>query len=325
MGRATVKGPDAEVFLQRLTSNDVSSLTDFKGQYSLLCNADGGIKDDVFVFKLNKDQFSIVYNAGNRSKDYEWFVASSGGFNVEIEDISDQTALFAVQGPRAISIVSEAAHNDRLAEVSRFGCAWADIGSARVFLSRTGYTGEDGFEIVVLNSPLDEPRNAQHVWDELLRSGKRMGLEPCGLGARDLLRLEAGYCLYGTDIDEKTSPFEARLGFVVKLGKEFIGRNKLQEEKVRGPKRVRVGLVMRNRVIPRHGFQIASGGEDIGQVTSGTLSPILNAGIAMGYVQQANSQDAQVEVRVRDRYEVATITKTPFYDTAKFGYSRESQ
>jgi aminomethyltransferase len=232
--------------------------------------------------------------------------------------------LFAVQGPRAVSLVCEAAHNPRLGDVPRFGCVWAEIGNVRVLLSRTGYTGEDGFEIFVLDSPLDEPKNAGIVWNQLLTTGKSSGLEPCGLGARDLLRLEAGYCLYGTDIDEMTNPFEARLGFVVKLDKEFIGRRKLQEEKEKGPKRMRVGLVMRNRVIPRHGFQIASEGEPVGEVTSGTLSPILNAGIAMGYAQRQILQDAQVEIRVRDRYEVAKVTKPPFYDTARYGYARKN-
>jgi len=326
MGRAMIKGPDSQAFLQHLTSNDVSTLPDFKGQYSLLCNPEGGIKDDILVFKLEKQEYSIVFNAANRSTDYSWFKANSGGFNVEIEDISNDSALFAVQGPSAVSLVSQAAHNPRLVDVPRFGCAWAEIEQARALLSRTGYTGEDGFEIFVLNSPLDDPKNAEVVWDELLRLGKPIGLELCGLGARDVLRLEAGLCLYGTDMDEKTNPFEARLGFVVKLSKDFIGRDKLREEKEKGPKKVRVGLKMQNRVIPRHGFQITANRQGIGMVTSGTLSPIINAGIAMGYVEQPNLQDkAPVEVRIRDRYEAAQVTKPPFYDTAKFGYSRKSQ
>ena len=326
MGRAIIKGNDSEDFLQQITSNDVSILNDNQGQYSLLCNPDGGIKDDIFVFKVHKDQYSIVYNAANRSSDYDWFIMHKGGFNVEIEDISNQSALFAVQGPRAISLVSEAAHDSKLISVPRFGCARAEIGGVRVLLSRTGYTGEDGFEVLVLDSPIDDPKNAKIVWEELLTAGKSKGLELCGLGARDLLRVEAGYCLYGTDIDEKTNPFEAKLGFVVRLNKDFIGRSKLQEAKQNSPKKLRVGLIMQNRAIPRHGFSISVNGKDIGAVTSGTLSPILNTGVAMGYTQQPNAQDeAPVQVRIRDRYEPARITKPPFYDTTKFGYLRKSQ
>jgi aminomethyltransferase len=153
-----------------------------------------------------------------------------------------------------------------------------------------------------------------------------MGLELCGLGARDLLRLEAGFCLYGTDIDETTDPFEARLGFVVRLQKDFIGRSKLEEAKRNGPKKLRVGFVMQNRVIPRHGFAVTRNGADIGVVTSGTLSPTINKGIAMGYVVEPNAEEGSlVDVHVRERYEPARITKPPFYDTTKYGYSRKSQ
>ena len=326
MGRAVIKGDDSERFLQHVTTNDVSNLTEGQGQYSLLCNPDGGIKDDLMVFKLQKDQYSIVYNAANRSSDYSWLTTNRSGFHVEIEDMSNESALFAVQGPRAVALVSEATHDPRVAQMPRFGCAWAEIERIRVLLSRTGYTGEDGFEISVWDSPIDDPNNAKAVWDALLRAGKPMGLELCGLGARDLLRLEAGLCLYGTDIDETTNPFEARLGFVVKLHKDFIGRSELKEVKENGSKRLRVGFVMRNRVIPRRGFAITGNGEDIGTVTSGTLSPIINTGIAMGYVEQRSAKEnALVNVRIRERYEAARITRPPFYDRTKYGYSRKSQ
>jgi glycine cleavage system T protein (aminomethyltransferase) len=323
MGRALIAGDDSERLLQHITSNDVSTLTQGRGQYSLLCNPDGGIRDDVLVLKLQKNGYLIVYNAANRTADFNWFIANRRGFEVEIEDISNEVALFAVQGPRAASLVQEVTHDPRLAELPRFGCSWGKIERRRVLLSRTGYTGEDGFEVYVWDSPIDNPRNAETVWNELLNAGKAMSLELCGLGARDLLRLEAGLCLYGTDIDEKTNPFEARLGFVVKLQKDFIGRSKLQEIKTNGPERLRVGLVTENRVIPRHGFRIANHDEEIGVVTSGTLSPIIKTGIAMGYVGRASAkEDARVEIRIRDRYEGAKITKLPFYDTTKYGYSR---
>lgn len=325
MGRAMVKGEDSEKFLQHVTSNDVSLLAEGQGHYSLLCNPDGGIKDDIFVFKLRNKQYSIVYNAANRLSDYAWFTTNRRGLKVEIEDLSEKSALFAVQGPKAVSLVTEVAHDLAIARVPRFECAWAEIGGVHTLLSRTGYTGEDGFELLVPDSSIDEPEKAQAVWDEILRVGKPMGLELCGLGARDLLRLEAGFCLYGTDIDEKTDPFEARLGFVVRLEKDFIGRSKLQVAKEKGSSKLRVGFIMQNRVIPRHGFAIASNGEDVGVVTSGTLSPTINKGIAMGYVGKRYAEDgALVNVRVRDRYEPAKITKLPFYDTTTYGHSRKS-
>ena len=324
MGRCMIKGNDSERFLQKITTNNVSALSEGQAQYSLLCNPEGGIKDDLLVMKLRKDQYSIVYNAANRSSDYGWFTSNKSGFDVEIDDISNESAMFAVQGPRAVSLVTEAARNPRLAEVHRFGCAWAEIGHVHVSLSRTGYTGEDGFEVFVWDSPIEHPNNAKAVWDELLTAGKPANLQLCGLGARDLLRLEAGLCLWGTDIDEKTNPFEARLGFVVKLDKDFIGRSKLKEAKEKGPTRLRTGFVTQNRVVPRHGFTITSNGKEIGVVTSGTLSPIINTGIAMGYIEQENAKDGSlVEIRVRDRYEAARITRPPFYDPTKYGYSRK--
>jgi len=325
MGRAIIKGEASEHFLQQVTSNDVSHLGEGQGQYSLLCNPDGGIRDDLMIFRLQENYYVVVYNAGNRSTDFDWFTANKDGFGVEIEDRSNQSALFAVQGPKAVPLVAEAAHDSRLADVPRFGCAWAEIANVRVLLSRTGYTGEDGFEIMVWDAPLDQPANGVTVWDELLRVGKSFRLEPCGLGARDLLRLEAGLCLYGTDIDEKTNPFEARLGFVVKLNKQFIGRDRLKELREKGPNRLRVGFVTRNRVIPRHGFAVTGDEEEIGEVTSGTFSPIINTGIAIGYVKQQTAKDgSMVDIRVRGRSEPARITKPPFYDTTRYGYSRNS-
>ena len=324
MGRAIVYGKDSETFLQRITSNDISSLGDGLGQYSLLCNPDGGIKDDVLVLRLEKDRYLIVYNAANRSVDYSWFIGNSKGFDVQIEDTSDKVALFAVQGPNAVRVVTEAVGEARLAELPRFGCAWARISGVRVLLSRTGYTGEDGFEVFVWDSPIGDPTAAKSAWETLLRAGKPLGLALCGLGARDLLRLEAGFCLYGTDIDETTNPYEARLGFVVKLQKNFIGRDKLERIKTGGPARLRVGLVTKNRVIPRHGFSIEDRGEEVGKVTSGTLSPVLNTGIAMGYVDPNGARIGNtLKVRIRDRPETAQVVKPPFYDTSKYGYSRK--
>lgn len=325
MGRALVRGRDSRRFLDHITTNDVSSLTNGAGQYSLLCNPSGGIKDDVLVFNLQPDQYLIVYNAANRASDHEWFTSTGKGFEVEVEDVSDAVAMFAVQGPKAVALVAKLA-NAQLSNLPRFACDWAKIAGSKVLVSRTGYTGEDGLEVFVWDAPIRDPVNARKVWDRILEEGRPVGLEPCGLGARDLLRLEAGLCLYGTDMDENTNPYEARLGFVVKLSKDFVGRSSLQEVKEKGPRKLRVGVVTDNRVIPRHGFSIQLKGEAIGQVTSGTLSPLLDKGIAMGYVTpQYAGQGNLIQVKVRDRLEGAKLVKPPFYDTNKFGYSRRTQ
>jgi len=323
MGRALIRGKDSQKLLDSITTNDVAALGKGRGQYSLICNPEGGIKDDVWVFRLQDDEHLIVYNAGNRSKDYDWIVSNARGLNVEVQDVSDDVAMFAVQGPKARQLVQEESSN-QLDNVPRFGCAWTELAGAKALVSRTGYTGEDGFEVFVWDSPLGNARNAQTVWDRLLQVGKPYGLEPCGLGARDLLRLEAGFCLYGNDMDEKTNPYEAKLGFVVKLHKDFIGKKKLQEIKERGTPRVRVGITTARRVIPRHGFNIIHEGREVGSVTSGTLSPLINTGIGMGYVNTEIAREGNVvEIHVRDRLEEAKIVRPPFYDTSRYGYSRK--
>ena len=322
MGRALVRGTEAQKFLEKITTNDVSSLTTGQGQYSLICNPKGGIKDDILVFRL-QSEFLLVYNAANRSKDYEWIQANSTG-DVEIQDVSDEVGMFALQGPNAVSLMSRI--SDQFTEsIPRFGCAWTQIAGIRTLVSRTGYTGEDGYEIFVWDSSVAKPENACTVWDSLLSAGSAYGIEPCGLGARDVLRLEAGLCLYGTDIDENTNPLEARLGFAVKFHKEFIGKQPLLELKAAGHiARIRIGLVTLTRVIPRHGFEIFSEGKKVGNVTSGTLSPTTDRGIAMGYVEDKVTHEGDIiEVRIRERFEKGTLVKPPFYDPSKFGYARK--
>ena len=322
MGRALIRGVEAQKFLERVTTNDVSSLTTGKGQYSLICNTKGGIKDDVLVFRL-RDEYLLVYNAANRSKDYEWIQANSAG-EVEIQDVSDEVGMFALQGPNAASIMSRLSDGST-ESIPRFGCGWIQIAGTRTLVSRTGYTGEDGYEIFVWDSSVINPGNALDVWDTLLSIGSSYGIEPCGLGARDVLRLEAGLCLYGTDIDENTNPLEARLGFAVKFHKNFIGKQALLELKAAGLiSKKRIGLVTLTRVIPRHGFEIFSDGSSVGNVTSGTLSPLTERGIAMGYVEDKVTHEGDiVEVKVRERFEKATVVKPPFYDQDKFGYARK--
>jgi aminomethyltransferase len=320
-----ITGVDSLRLLDNITTNDVSSLKNGQGQYSLMCNDTGGIKDDVLVFKLREQEYLIVFNAGNREKDYNWIIEKSKGLEVVVELISDRVAMFAVQGPKAPDLV-QSLSSDPILSIPRFGCSWTRVAGLKALVSRTGYTGEDGFEIFVWDSSIESPGKGEIVWAKLLDSGKTLGIEPCGLGARDLLRLEAGLCLYGTDIDENTNPYEARLGFVVKLHKDFIGRQRLQEVKERGTSRLRVGVVTQKRVIPRHGFRILHDGEDVGEVTSGSFSPTLNTGIAMGYVQKRVAEEGTIlDVQVRERLERAKLVKPPFYDTARYGYSRKGE
>ena len=324
MGRLIVRGADSCTFLDSLTTNNVSSLGVADGQYSLLCNEKGGIKDDLLVFRLAEAEYLLVYNAANRSKDYEWLLKHLQG-TVQLIDVSDEVAMYALQGPNAARVLQQLVNID-LKTIPRFGSAWSKIANSTVLMTRTGYTGEDGFEIFVMNSQVDHPEAAVKVWEKLLESGKPHGIEPCGLGARDLLRLEAGFCLYGTDMDESTNPYEAKLGFVVKLEKEFVGRLSLKEVKEGGTIKSRTCLVTSNRVIPRHGYAILrTSGQEVGQVTSGTLSPILDKGIAMGYVGTEDAKLSSLGVRVRDRVETVTPVKPPFYDTTKYGYARKQQ
>lgn len=325
MGRALIRGKDSLKILEQLTTNDVTSLDIQQGHYSLICNEHGGIKDDLLVFRLLDQEYLVVYNAGNRSTDFDWFLKYAKGDDVELEDVSDRVAMFALQGPQSAKVLERISSQD-VKSIPRFGCKWNQVAGMKSLISRTGYTGEDGFEIFVWDSPLANSTRAETVWRQILEAGKPERIEPCGLGARDLLRLEAGLCLYGADMDETTNPYEARLGFVVKLQKDFIGKQQLQDIKRKGPKRVRIGLVTVNRVIPRHGFEILRLGRKVGEVTSGSLSPILDKGIAMGYVDVNETHDgaSSFDVRIRDRLERATLTKPPFYDSSKFGYTRKN-
>lgn len=323
MGRALIRGRDSQKLLDRVTTNDVASLTVGRGQYSLMCNSNGGIKDDVVVFRVQDEDNLIVYNAGNRSKDYNWILENSKGLNVDVQDVSDEVAMFAVQGPRARELVQSISNAD-LSFIPRFGCNWTELSGKRTLVTRTGYTGEDGFEVHVWNSPLNNPINAHIVWDNLVQAGRPYGLQLCGLGARDLLRLEAGLCLYGNEMDENTNPYEAKLSFTVKLHKDFIGKERLLQIKEKGTPRVRIGLVMENRVIPRHGFEITMNGRSVGTVTSGTLSPLLDTGIAMGYVEkEAAMEGNSLDIQIRSRSEKARIVKPPFYDANVYGYARK--
>lgn len=326
MGRVMVKGPDSERFLNHVITNDVSMLQVDAAQYSVMCNENGGIIDDFVYYRLENEKFLVVPNAGNRKKDFAWLVRNARGFNVEIEDVSDDVAMFAVQGPNAEKTLQKISSED-LSKTGRFKCGHSTMAGIEVFLSRTGYTGEDGFEIFVWNASLAEPDKAVRLWKAILDAGSVFRIEPCGLGARDTLRLEAGLCLYGNDIDEDTTPLEAGLSFVVKLQKErFIGREVLLKQKAEGLRRKRVGIRMTEQGIPRRGFEIyAETGERIGSITSGTYSPLLNLGIGMGYVQTPYAQKGNtVGVRIRSKTTEGKLADFPFYDTEKYGFKRKT-
>jgi aminomethyltransferase len=324
MGRVMVTGADSERLLNCIITNDVSALSLNGAQYSVMCNEKGGILDDFVVYRLETEKFLVVFNASNREKDYNWLIKNSTGFDVKIEDISDDVAMFAVQGPNAEKTLQQISTED-LSKIGRFKCGRSRLADVEVFLSRTGYTGEDGFEVFVWNASLGKPDNAVKLWNGILATGKAIEIEPCGLGARDTLRLEAGLCLYGNDMDENTTPLEAGLGFVVKLQKErFIGKDALQRQKAEGVKRKRVGIVMVDQGIPRPKMGVIDEtGERIGVLTSGTYSPLLKVGIGMAYVKVSSSQEGStVSVKIRDKITKARIVAFPLYDPEKYGYKR---
>lgn len=311
MGRFMFGGPEAEDFLNYMTTNDVSKLGPGQGQYSTICNDNGGIIDDLIVYKLEQNQFFVVVNSTNKEKDFDWFKAHEEGYSVKIENISDRTPQFAVQGPKAVAALQKLTDDD-LSRYSSFGdTVVTKLAGYQVIATRTGYTGEGGFEISQLNIPLTRPADAIRLWERILDAGKEFKMLPVGLGARDTLRLEAGMPLHGSDIDETTTPLEARLRFVVKLKKgNFIGREALLKQKEEGVERFRVGLIMIDKGIPRPHYDIFNGGEKIGETTSGNYSPLLprGQGVALGYVKRKwRTSGTMVRVSIHGKRRVAEV------------------
>ena len=327
MGRMRAEGPDAERFLNYVVTNDVSALEPGRGLYTVMCNERGGIVDDLIIYKLAPSRFFVVYNASNREKDFKWFLRHSEGFDVELKDVSDEIAMIAVQGPKALRTLEKISSRP-LSDVERFQIVELELSGVEAMAARTGYTGEDGFEVFIFDATPDRPEKALKVWDSLLEAGEEFGIKPCGLGARDSLRLEAGLCLYGNDIDESINPLEARLRWVVKFKKssDFIGREALLRIREEGVKRFRVGIKMEERGIPRKGYEIwdGEGRQKIGVVTSGGYSPTLNVGIAMGYVpREYRKLGTPVKIDIRGRLAGGKIVKFhPFYDETKYGWRR---
>lgn len=307
MGEVIVEGPEALAALQRLVTNDVGSLEIGHGLYTPMCTPAGGIVDDLILFRIAAEQYLLVVNAATTAKDVAWIRDHAGGATVR--DISSEIALLALQGPAAGRILARVT-TARIDEMRPFDALPAVLVAGRtVFLSRTGYTGEDGYEI----GPAWD--DAPGVWDALMEAGAAAGLVPVGLGARDTLRLEAGLLLYGSDIDERTSPLEAPLGWTVKFEKgDFIGRAALLRQRASGPARRLAGLIAEARAVPRHGYVLQSEGRPVGTVTSGAFSPTLQTGIGLGYLPRELTEPGMVvAMAVRGRAVPIRVTRLPFY------------
>jgi aminomethyltransferase len=307
MGEFMVRGKGALDLIQKVTSNDASKLFNGKIQYSCLPNSDGGIVDDLLVYKINNEEYMLVVNASNIEKDWNW-ISSHNSFGAQLENISDQTALFAVQGPKAAEAL-QGLTSLNLPSMEYYTFEITDFaGVSNVIVSATGYTGAGGFEIYV---PSDK---AVLVWNKIMEAGKSFGIKPIGLGARDTLRLEMGFCLYGNDIDDSTSPLEANLGWITKFTKDFINSKSLKEQKDKGVSKKLVGFVMQERGIPRSHYPILDAeGNKIGEVTSGTQSPTLSVGIGMGYISTPFAEiDSEIFIDIRSKKYKAKVVKLPF-------------
>ena len=306
MGRLSFEGPDVLPWLEHVTTNHVAKLVPGQIQYSLMVDEQGGVLDDILVYRLPSGEFAVVCNASNRLKVVAQFEAQKGGRDARLIDKTLDTAMIAVQGPAALATLSRL-FDAPLTDVSYYYCVEGEILGAKALASRTGYTGEDGFEIVIPNE------KAEAVWDALLDTGRVFGILPCGLGARDTLRFEAAMPLYGHEMDESVSPFDTGLGWAVKLKKgEFVGRDALAQIKA-APRKKRIGLKLEGKRIARQGCEVKLGGTAVGVVTSGTFSPTLELSLAMALVDVSVPNDAEIAVDVRGRDEAATVVPLPFY------------
>lgn len=311
MGQINVHGPDALPFLQHIATQDVATIAEGMANYALLCYPDGGIVDDIFIYHL-PTRYLVVVNASNVDKDYAWMQEHSKGFNVQLDNISAATTMLALQGPKAETILDRVTDVDVTALWFHGVVEGVLCGNVPAIIARTGYTGEDGFELFFENS------YAEHVWNTLLQEGQIDGLKPIGLGARDSLRFEPKLALYGHEISDQINPYEAGLGWVVKLDKgDFIGRDALQRIKAEGPRRKLVGLEMIGRGIARQGYPVVTvAGENVGEVTSGMPAPTLGKNLALALVRGDLAKlGTELDVLVRNKPVRAVVVKTPFYQS----------
>ena len=308
MGEFLVLGPNALELIQKVTSNDASKLVDNQAQYSCFPNATGGIVDDLIVYRINNEKWLLVVNASNIQKDWDW-INSQNEIGAELKNISEDYSLLAIQGPKAVQAMQSLTSID-LSAIKFYHFQIADFaGIDNIIISATGYTGSGGFEIYCKNN------EAKQIWEEVFKAGSNFGIKPIGLAARDTLRLEMGYCLYGNDINDSTSPIEAGLGWITKFSKKFTNSENLLRQKEHGTHRRLVAFVLDERGIPRQGYAIVDNqGTKIGEVTSGTMAPSLSKGIGMGYVpNDLKSIGTKIYIQIRKKLIPATIVKLPFY------------
>lgn len=308
MGLFKISGPNALALVQKVTSNDASTLTNGKAQYSYFPNDNGGVVDDIITYKVSDEEYLMVVNASNIDKDWNW-VSSKNDVNATMENLSDGYSLLAIQGPKAVEAMQSLTDLD-LAAIKFYHFETGTFaGVENVIVSATGYTGSGGFEIYAKNADIET------IWNKVFEAGAAWNIKPIGLAARDTLRLEMGYCLYGNEITDETSPLEAGLGWVTKFTKEFTNSENLKAEKEAGVKNKLVGFELIERGIPRHDYEIVDkDGNVIGKVTSGTQSPSLGKGIGMGYVpKEFSTEGSEIFIRIRKNDVLAKVVKTPFY------------
>lgn len=308
MGEFFLRGPKALDLIQRVTTNDASVLFDGKAQYSCMPNGKGGIVDDLIIYRISQEEYLLVVNASKIEKDWNW-ISSHNIDGVEMENASDAYSLLAIQGPKAAEAMQSLTEVN-LSEMGYYTFAKGTFaGQPNIFISATGYTGSGGFEIYVPNEV------ASAVWDAVFEAGKSYGIKPIGLAARDTLRLEMGFCLYGNDIDDTTSPIEAGLGWITKFTKDFVDSDVLKAQKEQGVSRKLVAFEMIERGIPRHDYRILDkNNQVIGKVTSGTMSPSMKIAIGLGYVELAHAGlDSEIYIEIRDKGVLAKVVKLPFY------------
>lgn len=308
MGEFFITGPNALALIQKVTTNDASTLTVGRAQYSCLPNEDGGIVDDLIVYKMGEEKYLLVVNASNIEKDWNW-ISGKNDVGATMENASENYSLLAIQGPKAAEAM-QSLTSVNLTEIKYYHFEVADFaGVSDVIVSATGYTGSGGFEIYVKNSDIEQ------VWNKVFEAGADYGIKPIGLAARDTLRLEMGFCLYGNDINDTTSPIEAGLGWITKFTKDFTNSEAIKKQKEEGVSRKLVGFELTERGIPRHDYEITDkDGNVIGIVTSGTMAPSLGKGIGLGYVPTAYAApDSEIYIRIRKNDVAAKVVKLPFY------------
>lgn len=307
MGMVVVTGKDCLELLQKLASRDIGKMKSGRVTLGVFCNEKGGIIDDLTIYKYSDEKYMLVINAGTATKDYEWILKHAEDMDAQVENISDDIAKLDIQGPNAEQILQKITDSD-LKEIKRYAFAEIAIDGVEMTVSRSGYTGENGFELYMQN------QYAKQIWDKLMEAGKEDGLIPCGLGARDTLRIECGMMLYGHDINMETSPLEAVYGWAVSFKKDFVGKEALEKQKQEGFTRKLVGFEMIDRGIAREHYKIYKDGEEVGEVTSGAPSPSTGKNVGMGYIKFGlHEPDTEIEVEIRGKLVKAKVVELPFY------------